>query len=156
MIATVANQLASKGEQLLSRGTVLVVDNDLKDLHLFSAILGQQGYEVCPFASYAEAEHCIESERVDFVVVNQGSPAFEARPLVERILMIDRHTPVLVVTRSLDMGCYLEAMQLGAVDYLEKPITPADLFRVLETHLPRPDSRRAVTPRELKASVAVR
>ena len=138
MIANVANQHANESEPLLSRGRVLVVDSDEKDLQSYSAILKQQGYEVCSCTAYSEGERCIETEEVDFVVVNQGSPAFEARPLVEHVLMRDRHLPVLVVTRSLDMGCYLEAMQLGAVDYLEKPLAPAEISRVLETHMRRP------------------
>jgi FixJ family two-component response regulator len=37
-------------------------------------------------------------------------------------LQMDRHRAVLVVTRCVDMSCYLEAMQMGAVDYLEKPL----------------------------------
>jgi FixJ family two-component response regulator len=70
---------------------------------------------------------------IDFVIVNQGSPAFEARELVERVLARNRRTPVVVLTHSLDMGCYLEAMQLGAADYLEKPLSPADLERLVTT-----------------------
>jgi FixJ family two-component response regulator len=50
-------------------------------------------------------------------------------------MMIDRHTPVLVLTRSVDMHCYLEAMQLGAVDYLEKPLPAAEILRIVEIHL---------------------
>jgi len=40
----------------------------------------------------------------------------------------------VVLTHCLHMGCYLEAMQLGAVDYLEKPLTPADVEHLLTTH----------------------
>ena len=57
----------------------------------------------------------------DFVIVSQGSPAFETHPLVELTLARNRHTPVVVLARCLEMNCYLEAMQLGAADYLEKP-----------------------------------
>jgi len=35
------------------------------------------------------------------------------------------------------MNCYLEAMQLGAVDYLMKPVSPEQIARVLETHMCR-------------------
>jgi len=46
---------------------------------------------------------------------------FEGRLLVERAIEIDRNLPVVVLTECLDMGYYLEAMQLGAADYVEKP-----------------------------------
>jgi DNA-binding NtrC family response regulator len=66
--------------------------------------------------------------------VNQGSPAFEAHHLVELILARDRHTPVVVLTRCLEMNCYFGAMQLGVVDYLEKPLAPAEFERLVTTH----------------------
>ena len=49
---------------------------------------------------------------------------------------IDHQLPVLVVARCLDMGCYLEAMQLGAVDYLAEPVTASEIGRVLGNHPP--------------------
>ena len=65
---------------------------------------------------YADGLHRLESKFFDFVVVSQGGSQFEGRPVLERAIEIDRRTPIVVVTRSLDMRCYLEAMQLGALD----------------------------------------
>ncbi len=119
----------------LTRRKVLLVDEDFKDLQNYAAILERQGYEVRTCATYAEGVGCLGGESFDFIIVSQGSRAFEGRTLLERILTIDRRTPVLVLTRCVDMGCYLEAMQMGAVDYLEKPLRPSDLTRVVMTHL---------------------
>jgi FixJ family two-component response regulator len=66
--------------------------------------------------------------------VSQGSPAFETRNLVQLTLARDRHKPVVVLTRCLEMKCYLDAMQLGAADYVEKPLTPREFERVVKTH----------------------
>ena len=118
----------------LPRGRVLLVDEDEKDLKYFTTLLGRMGYSVRAFTDYQEAERCLEHEHFDFVIVNQGSPAFEAHPLVQLTLARYRHTPVVVLTRCLQMNCYLEAMQLGAADYLEKPVTPAEFERVVTTH----------------------
>jgi DNA-binding NtrC family response regulator len=79
---------------------------------------------------------CLGSEVFDFVMVSQGSRNFEGRCVVERATEIDRRVPVLVVARCLDMGCYLEAMQLGAVDYLAEPVTVSEIRRVLRNHPP--------------------
>ncbi len=114
---------------------VLVVDPDSRDRQYYSSILEQKGFGVRACASYSEGDHCLENGPVDFVVINQGSRAFEGRALLERVLAIDRHIPVVVLTRSVDMGCYLEAMQMGAVDYLEKPLSSEQVIRVIETHL---------------------
>jgi DNA-binding NtrC family response regulator len=119
---------------LLPRGSILLVEEDEKDLKCFTTLLGRMGYSVRAFVKYREAEGCLECEYFDFVIVNQGSPAFEAHHLVELVLARDRHTPVVVLTRCLEMNCYLEAMQTGAVDYLEKPLAPAEIERLVTTH----------------------
>jgi DNA-binding NtrC family response regulator len=121
-------------QSLLPRGSILLVEEDAKDLKYFTTLLGRMGYAVHAFTNYQEAEGYLEFEHFDFVIVNQGSPAFEARHLVELTLARNRHTPVVVLTRCLEMNCYLEAMQLGAADYLEKPLAPAEFDRVVTTH----------------------
>ncbi|MGO8788450.1 MAG: response regulator [Terriglobia bacterium] len=119
---------------LLPRGRILLVDEDEKDLKYFTTLLGRMGYSVRAFVNYREAEGCLEREHFDSVIVSQGSPAFEAHDLVQLTLARDRQTPVVVLTRCLEMNCYLEAMQLGAVDYVEKPLAPAEFERLVKTH----------------------
>ena len=116
---------------------VLLVDDDLRDLKYYGAILRSRGYEVVTCSSYAEGVDRLQREGLDFVIVGQGGPNFEGRSVLERAIEIDRHRPVLVLTPRLDMHCYLDAMQLGAVDYLQKHVHPADLVWVVETHLQR-------------------
>jgi DNA-binding response OmpR family regulator len=84
----------------------------------------------------------IESRFFDFIVVCQGGPRFEGKQVLERAIEIDRRTPILVVTRCLDMECYLDAMQLGALDYVERPLVPEEIARLVETHS-RPHAARA-------------
>jgi len=118
----------------LPRGRILLVDEDEKDLKYFITLLGRMGYSVRAFMNYREAEGCLEHEHFDFVIVSQGSPAFETHDLVQFTLARDRYTPVVVLTRQLEMNCYLEAMQLGALDYLEKPLAPAEFEHLVTTH----------------------
>lgn len=117
------------------RGRVLLVEGDPEDLLHYYELLQQQGCEVVPCRSHEEALRILEASRFGLVVVCQGSCAFEGRCVLERAIEIDGHTPVLVLRRCLEMNCYLEAMQLGAADYLEKPVSPEQIAWVLETHL---------------------
>ena len=118
----------------LPRGRGLVVDEDEKDLKYFTTLLGRMGYSVRAFRNHREAEGCLEHEHFDFVIVSQGSPAFETHDLVQLTLARDRHAPVVVLTRCLEINCYLEAMQLGASDYLEKPLAAAEFEHLVRTH----------------------
>ena len=117
------------------RGTVLLVDEDDDDRHYYSTILRAFGYDVRSFGSYNLGACALDVDAFDLVVVSQGSSRFEGRCVLERANQIDRRLPVLVVARHLDMPCYLEAMRLGAADYLSEPITVQELGRAAETHL---------------------
>ena len=113
---------------------VLLVDPNSADLAHYHRVLLGQGHSVRACASYVEATLALNTERFDLIIVNQGSRNFEGRFLVERAIEIDRHMPVLVLTECLEIGCYLEAMQLGAADYVEKPLCADEVARLVETH----------------------
>jgi DNA-binding NtrC family response regulator len=113
---------------------VLLVEEGRSDMFQYCALLRRRGYRVCCSCSYAEGEACLANGPVDFVLVSQGSPPFEGRCILQRAIEKDRHTPVLVLTRLADMPCYLEAMQLGAFDYLEKPAATSELGKLVATH----------------------
>jgi DNA-binding NtrC family response regulator len=119
---------------LLPRGRILLVDEEERDLKYFTTLLGRMGYSLRAFMNYQEAEGRLGHEYFDCVIVSQGSPAFETHRLVQLTLARNRHTPVVVLTRCLEMSCYLEAMQLGAADYLEKTLAPAVFERLVATH----------------------
>jgi DNA-binding NtrC family response regulator len=76
----------------------------------------------------------LDSNGFDLIIVSQGSRDFEGRCVLERATEIDRRLPVLVIARCLDMHCYLEAIQLGAVDYLAEPVPAAELGRLVANH----------------------
>lgn len=46
---------------------------------------------------------------------------------------VDWHAPVPILARCFDVGCYVEAMELGAVEYLQKTVPAAFPVRLLET-----------------------
>jgi len=114
---------------------ILLVDEEAGDLRILRLILEGQGFEVFTCASFEAGILSLEAEPFDFIVVSQGSHAFEGRTVLDRAMQLDRRRPVLVLTRCIDMHCYLEAMQMGAIDYLEKPVPPADLLRFVHTHI---------------------
>jgi DNA-binding NtrC family response regulator len=102
---------------------------------VYSAVLQYHGYEVRSIPSYSEGVTCLADEDFDLIIVSQGSSNFEGRHVLARAVEKDRHTPVLVLTRSVDMPCYMEAIQLGALDYIEKPLPPSDIGQMVAKHL---------------------
>ncbi|MGH9447465.1 MAG: response regulator [Terriglobia bacterium] len=122
--------------QLVPRASVLLVDDDVIDLEYHYDVLQSQGHNiVAASSSYEHGAALFERGDFDLLVVSQGSPAFEGKVLVERATSAARQIPVIVLAGRNDMKCYLEAMQLGAVDYLEKPVPAAEMRRVISTCL---------------------
>jgi len=124
--------------------TVLLVDEQCGELSCLVETLREHGCEVHSCTGYKDGLRQLESRFFDFVVLCQSSPQFEGKPVLERAIEIDRRTPVLVVTCCLDMKCYLEAMQLGALDYVEGPLVPEQIARLVETHV-RPRAAAAAS-----------
>jgi DNA-binding NtrC family response regulator len=118
-------------ERSFPQRKVLVVDNSPEDLQHYSTMLEAYGYQVRRCGSYPEGVRRLGNEAFDFVIVSQGSAKFEGSCVLKRAIELDRSLPVLVVARCLDMGCYLEAMQLGARDYLVQPLTDWEIGRLL-------------------------
>ena len=132
---TEANQLLG-----LIRKRLLVVDEDLEDLRFYSTVLQHQGYEVHSIPSYKDGAAWVGHEDFDLILVNQGSTNFEGRSVLARAIERDRHTPVVVLSRSIDMPCYLEAMQAGALDYTEKPLLPSEIAQLVRKYLRAPSA----------------
>ena len=126
----------SPKQHLIPRQRVLLVDEEARDLEKYARNLRDRGLVVRACSSYEEGEHFLERESFDLVIVDQGGPAFEGRAVAARSIMKDRRVPVLVTTRHHHMAAYMEAMQLGAADYLEKPIPFHEFLWRVGTYLP--------------------
>ena len=114
---------------------LLLVDDNMEELLYYTAVLQHLGYEVRPCASYADAAGRLGREHFELVIVNQGGTSFEGRTVLARALETDRNTPVLVLTRLPNMECYIEAMQLGAFDYMEKPLALSEIADLVRNHI---------------------
>lgn len=118
------------------RGRGLLVCDDTQGFLNYAGKLKAIGYNVVVCDTYEDGARRLELEEFDFVVVHQGGADFEGRNILERAKNLPRAVPILVVARSANIHNYLEAMELGAADYLEGPGFE-DLQHSLETQLRR-------------------
>jgi DNA-binding NtrC family response regulator len=112
-------------------GAVLLVDEDFEQLEFVREVIQGIGCTVQACHSYAEGLQQLVSGAFDMIVVGQGSRNFEGRCVLEGATEFNRRLPVVVVAQHLEMKCYLEAMQLGAVDYVAEPSASAEIARVM-------------------------
>ncbi len=146
-------QLGAAGS-FIARPQVLLIDEDADDLGYNEAMLRKLGCEVTSCVSYREGLRSMCAVDWDFVMVSQGGPTFAGRSILEAAVNGNRSLPVIVLAKWHNLPCYLEALQLGAADYLEKPVSLWELARVLETHLPwRLDAPRSAQAEEPRAGL---
>lgn len=125
----------SAGDRLVRQTTILLVDENSQDLDHYRRMLKHCGFQVRPCADFKEAARLLEAANFDCIVASQGGPRFEGRVVLERSVARDRYRPVVITCRHHDVACYLEAMQLGAVDYIEKPLSVLEMKHAVTTHL---------------------
>jgi len=122
----------SESEQGLK---LLLVDEDANDLDYYSEVLRYLGYEVQPVDSYDRAAAMLRHEQFDLVIVDQGSSNFEGRSVLSRAIEVDSQAPVLVLTRTVNPDCCLEALDAGAREYVQKPLTAAEVRELVGDYL---------------------
>jgi DNA-binding NtrC family response regulator len=119
-------------------GRVLLVNKNPEDLSYYVAILQKMQCQVRTSSSFVMGAQCLKRERYDLIVLDQGSSRFEGRQVLMTAMEVDPEAPVLVLARSYDRGCYEQAMQSGALDYVEGRLSEAEVVTFLETYAPRP------------------
>jgi DNA-binding NtrC family response regulator len=120
---------------------VLIFDEDIEDLTRHAEPFEAHGCEVHKCMSVETAMRCIERQEFDFALVDQGSTAFEGLRVIRHLVRYNLRTPFVVVARCKDMLCYQQALGLGAMDYLEKPVPTAEMNWIIKNHFGSPLKR---------------
>lgn len=123
--------LQPSGEEL----KVLIFGKDAEDLVQHAKPFEVRGFDVCKCLSIEAAMRCVEREDFDFAVVDQGSKAFEGLRVIKHLLRYNLTTPFVVLSESKDALSYEQALALGAVDYLEKPVCTTKMNSIIQKHL---------------------
>jgi two-component system cell cycle response regulator len=125
----------------MPKARILAVDDQRYFRELMEAMLAEQGYEVRTAPGGAEALHALEREDFDIVVTDVVMPEMDGTELVRQIKERLPNQDVVMVTGVVDVGTVVEAMKLGAADYIIKPFDRESLTASLDTILQRRRSR---------------
>jgi DNA-binding NtrC family response regulator len=139
MMVTAADERA----EAVRRGTVLVVDDEEGVRASVRAILdGVCG--VIEAEDGARALELLRSHEVDLVMLDQRMPGEPGIEVLSRLKAIDPSVIVVLATAVRDVRTAVEAMRLGAYDYLVKPFDVDDIILLV---------RRALEKRALEREV---
>jgi DNA-binding NtrC family response regulator len=129
---------------LLDRTTILIADDDAVIRGNLGLLLQSEGYRVVGAADGLQAAEALGDPSVSLALLDLKMPGRDGMDLLRERQDLLEETPVIVITAFGGSSAAIEAMKLGAYDYITKPF---DLDEVLFT------VRRALTQKALVAQV---
>ena len=121
---------------------VLLVDNDPEHNLALAKVLVGAGYPVHTSIGGYEALTLLKERRFDLVIMDLRMPSRVGLDLLRSIRAMNADLPVIVITAHGEWTSYVEAMNIGAVDYLTKPVRREDILSTIRGAL----VRRGVRP----------
>jgi two-component system response regulator AtoC len=100
---------------------ILIVDDDLSLCHFLTKALSQRGYQVIPCHSGTEALDVIRGRETDLILLDNKLPDRNGLEVLKEIKRDHPKVSVIIMTAFGTTGTAIEAMRIGAFDYILKP-----------------------------------
>jgi two-component system cell cycle sensor histidine kinase/response regulator CckA len=112
-------------------GRILVVDDEVELKNILVEALTSQGYKAAGFTSGEEALSALRGEAFDVLLTDLMMPEMDGIMLVRESLQIDPHLVAIMMTGQGTIQTAVEAMKVGASDYVLKPFRLQTVLPVL-------------------------
>ena len=109
---------------------IMIVDDEMDMRQSVSQWLALSGYDTKTYASAEEALCHLSLDYAGIVVTDIRMPTMDGMTFLKKIMATDSTLPVILVTGHGDVPIAVEAMRLGAFDFLEKPFDPDQMTEI--------------------------
>lgn len=121
---------------------ILVVDDEISMREFLAILLEREGYATSLAADAEAALKLLESEEFALVISDVNMPGLSGIRLLERIKQISPETAVLLITAFSTAEQAVEAMKLGAYDYIAKPFKVEEIKVLVRNALEKRNLQR--------------
>jgi len=143
-------------KQFGQRYSILAVDDNRNALEIIRRILGQSGYQVSTCENVQDAVNLLNDHHFDLVITDMKMPKHSGFELIRHISENFYDTAVIMITGYPSIEGAVEAIKIGADDFLAKPYTEDELMAVVRQTFERLTARRtAQSTLELDASYGI-
>ncbi len=118
-----------------SLGRILIVDDDPCFLRVLARILSGEKFDVTSATGACDALDLVKSAQFDLIICDLRMPECDGVSFLQALRRGGNKVPVIILTAYAEVDTYLDAMNAGAADYLNKPIRSADLLKVVRSCL---------------------
>ena len=143
--ATAAGPAAAAAESGQPPYRVLVVEDDRSQGLFAESVLAGASIQARAISDPAQVMHTLESMRPDLVLMDLHMPAIDGAELTDMIRAHATlaHTPIVFLTGDTDPERQFEALEIGADDFLTKPVRPRHLIAAVENRIMRARQQQA-------------
>jgi two-component system response regulator PilR (NtrC family) len=121
---------------------ILVVDDERSMRELLAIVLKREGYDVLLAEDGRSAVSALEREAIDLLISDVRMPDMTGVDVLRAAKVVDREIPGIMITAFASTETAVEALRLGAADYLTKPFDVDELRIVVRNALERRQLRR--------------
>jgi FixJ family two-component response regulator len=116
---------------------ILIVDDEPNVRLSYRVTLETEGLAVCEADCAARALEQFETHHFDLAILDMRIPEMDGLDLLAEMRNRGLKTPTVIITAYGDIPHAVRAMQLGAIDFLQKPLTPEALRNLVAEILAR-------------------
>jgi DNA-binding response OmpR family regulator len=117
----------------IKKKAILLVEPDLDVRLMLNMLLTEDGCKVDSFGTLAEAVFALSEKTFDFVIAANGAPDIDGLLLLDLLREQGSEIPSVLISTRYEKGSHLLAMNLGALDYLVKPLDYAALQSLIHS-----------------------
>lgn len=107
---------------------ILIVDDEPNVVLSFASLLNDEGYETQVAGSAEDAQKLADRTVFDLILLDIQLPGMSGLTWLEQLKARQYPSELLIISGEADIPMALDAIKLGAVDFLEKPVEPAVLL----------------------------
>jgi DNA-binding NtrC family response regulator len=107
---------------------ILIADDERNIRESVSLVLSEEGYETSLASTGKEAMELLNEEDFDILITDLKMPEMDGMELVKNCLNICPQTSVIIITAHASVESAIEALRMGAFDYILKPFDFDDLL----------------------------
>ena len=123
-------------------GRILIVDDDPYFLRVLSRILSGENFQVTTAEGATQAAQVLKENSFNIVISDLRLPDGDGLSILQQVRKAGLEVPVVILTAYGEVDSYLEAMNAGVTEYLNKPVKSEELIAVVRTCL----QARATSP----------
>jgi len=118
---------------------ILILEDDTTFAQLLEGFLTKNGHTITLVTHIKQSFKAIESQEFDLLLIDYRLPDGVGLDVLSHIRDLGLAIPLIIMTSFNDVRTAVKSMQMGAFDYITKPVNPDELLMVIKNSLTKKD-----------------